>query len=144
MELRDQFIKSALDSCRHFNGIQNKTCLAGIAYREWDRETNLAMPCIPRHVNGRETWPCKRFEIMSQEEAEKEADERIDSMNRGIKARHAAKDDAKEKGFQKGQGGRGSLKCPCCENGTLFYSVASYNGHMHGKCSTDGCVSWME
>lgn len=144
MERREQFIKSALDSCRHFNGVQNKTCTAGIEYQKWDEETNLAMPCIPRHINGRPTWPCELFEIMSQADAEKEADERIITMNRGIKARHAAKDDANGKGFAKGHGGIGAIPCPCCESGELRYSVASYNGHMHGRCSTAGCVSWME
>jgi hypothetical protein len=32
VDIREQFIKSALSSCRHFNGIQNKTCKAGIEY----------------------------------------------------------------------------------------------------------------
>lgn len=144
MEIREQFIKSALDSCRHFNGTQNKKCQAGIEYQEWDKATNLAIPCIPKHINGRATWPCELFEIMSQADAEKEADERIVTMNRGIKARHAAKDDAKAKGLGKGHGGGGSVPCPSCEGGTLRYSVASYNGHMHGMCTTKGCVSWME
>ena len=84
------------------------------------------------------------FEIMSVQDAEKEADERIVIMERGIKARHAAKDDAKSKGYGKGHGGYGAVDCPCCEGGKLQYSVASYNGHMHGRCTTKGCVSWME
>jgi len=28
--------------------------------------------------------------------------------------------------------------------GALHYSVASYNGHMHGRCETEGCVAWMQ
>lgn len=145
MELRDQFIQSALSSCRHFNGIQNKKCQAGIVYLAWKQGVEeRAMPCIPKHINGRETWPCGLFEIMSLADAEKEADERIVTMNRGIKVRHAAHEDAKSKGLGKGHGGVGEIPCPGCENGTLRYSVASYNGHMHGRCSTPGCASWME
>lgn len=142
MDIREQFIKSAMDSCRHFNGIQNKTCIAGVKYQEC--EAGTTMPCIPRHINGRRTWACELFEIMSPADAEKGADERIVVMNRGITARHAAKDDAKAKGYGKGHGGYGSLPCPCCDGGTLKYSVASSNGHMHGKCSTAECVGWME
>ena len=142
MDLRAQFVKSALRSCRHFNGIQHKCCDAGVEYKQCSAEET--MPCIPILINGRKTWACELFEIMSQAEAEKEADERIVLVERNTKARHAAKDDAKAKGYGKGHGGYGSITCPACGTGTLRYSVASYNGHMHGKCSTQGCVAWME
>lgn len=141
-QLKQQFVRSAQESCRHFNGIQNKMCNAGITYQE----STIAevMPCIPKHVNGRATWSCALFEIMSQADAEKEAEGWVASVERMTKARHAAKDDAKAKGLGKGRGGAGSIPCPSCDGGTLRYSVASYNGHMHGRCSTLGCVSWME
>jgi len=144
MEIREQFIKSAMSSCRHFNGIQHKVCKKGVAYEGHSADVGVMMPCIPKHVNGRPTWSCEFFEIMSLADAEKEADERIVIMERGIKARHAAKDDVKTKGYGKGHGGVGSIPCPSCDGGTLRYSVASYNGHMHGKCTTPHCVSWIE
>jgi hypothetical protein len=28
--------------------------------------------------------------------------------------------------------------------GWLHLSQSAYNGHVHGKCETDDCVSWME
>lgn len=140
--MRNQFIKAALESCRHFNGIQNKVCKAGIEYRHDGKDT--ASPCIPKFIKGRPAWPCDLFEIMSQQDAEREADERILSMERGTKAYCAAKADADSKGYKKGHGGAGSLPCPCCDGGTLRYTVASYNGHMHGRCSTEGCVWWMQ
>jgi hypothetical protein len=141
-KLREQFIKSELESCRHFNGIQNKICRAGVEYQ--DATSPFTMPCIPKFVKGRETWTCDLFEIMSREDAEKEADERIIKMERTVKARHAAKDHAKASGLGKGHGGAAAIPCPSCDGGTLRYSVASYNGHMHGRCSTQGCDSWME
>lgn len=55
-----------------------------------------------------------------------------------------AKKDAKAKGLKCGNGGAGSLPCPVCKTGTIRYSVASVNGHMMARCSTAGCVSWME
>ncbi|MDH5297883.1 MAG: hypothetical protein OEV91_02590 [Desulfobulbaceae bacterium] len=39
---------------------------------------------------------------------------------------------------------RDSVDCPCCETGKLFYSISSYNGHIHAACDTGKCVSWME
>lgn len=35
------------------------------------------------------------------------------------------------------------VECPACK-GRLHLSIAAYNGHVHGKCETDGCVAWME
>jgi hypothetical protein len=40
--------------------------------------------------------------------------------------------------------GSGTLLCPVCGVGTLSYSRAAYNGHVHANCETDGCVRWME
>jgi ribosomal protein S27E len=61
-----------------------------------------------------------------------------------IAALGAAKDDAKAHGLGRGHGGTGSVKCPSCENGTIRYSVAGVNGHMHACRTTKGCVAWME
>ncbi len=35
------------------------------------------------------------------------------------------------------------VECPACK-GRLHLSIAAYNGHVHGRCETEGCVSWME
>lgn len=37
----------------------------------------------------------------------------------------------------------GATTCPAC-GGHLDYSRSGYNGHIHAKCKTPGCVSWME
>lgn len=61
-----------------------------------------------------------------------------------VKAFRVAHDDAKQKGIIKGKGGQSSVKCPCCPDGFIDYSVASSNGHMWAKCSTKECVRWIE
>lgn len=38
---------------------------------------------------------------------------------------------------------RDVIECPKCK-GKLHLSQSSYNGHVHGHCTTEGCVSWME
>jgi hypothetical protein len=40
--------------------------------------------------------------------------------------------------------GAGEMKCPVCKVGTLRYSRAAYNGHVHAACSNCECVRWME
>ena len=35
------------------------------------------------------------------------------------------------------------IECPACK-GRLHLSQAAYNGHVWGRCETDGCVNWME
>jgi len=52
--------------------------------------------------------------------------------------------DANSKSIKKGNGGNGSIPCTVCDGGTVRYSVASVNGHLWGKCSTKGCVAWMQ
>jgi hypothetical protein len=49
-----------------------------------------------------------------------------------------------EKGLKDFIVGAGTMRCPICGTGTLGYSRAGYNGHIHAKCSTNGCVAWME
>jgi hypothetical protein len=40
--------------------------------------------------------------------------------------------------------GAGEMSCPVCNKGTLRYSRAAYNGHVHAHCTSGNCVSWME
>lgn len=35
------------------------------------------------------------------------------------------------------------VECPACK-GKLHLSQSAYNGHVWGKCETEGCLSWME
>ena len=35
------------------------------------------------------------------------------------------------------------IECPVCK-GRLHLSQAACNGHIHAKCETEGCLSWME
>lgn len=80
-----------------------------------------------------------RASLPSKEEAQAEFDKVSDALT----AMSACQDDAKAKGYKKGNGGRGFIPCPICK-GRLHYSVASHNGHMWGRCETEGCVSWMQ
>jgi hypothetical protein len=143
--LRKDPILRKMNVCVHFTGIQHDQCKAGISYnavREGKTETTpFRFACFQDEAQG---LVCEqaRFPTREEAEAEKRADDA--AFERVMKASRAAHDDAKAKRFGKGQGGADSVPCPVCEKGRLYYRVASYNGHMHAKCETEGCVSWME
>lgn len=138
---REQIIRQEMESCRHFTGVQNEKCRAGLAYPQGNMAQ--AIPCLPNLARDRELLQCPKFEVMNREEAEVIADAQLGAMAVTTAARKAAKADAKEKGLGRGKGGAGSLPCPKCP-GRIRYTVASLNGHMWGCCTTKGCVSWME
>jgi hypothetical protein len=132
--------------CRHFNGVQHKVCLAGIAYDSFTR--TLALPCIDWHKKNPsaekgyriECATCPKWEPPTSEEiAAAEAAWKA-SQDRMMLVLKATKPVRKE---QKGKNWRGTIECPICK-GKLHLSHAAYNNHMHGRCETDGCVAWME
>lgn len=128
--------------CVHFSGMMNACCAAGIEYAPL-KDVSVkpyGYPCFKEH----EHLPCGQRRFHTPEEVAAEVAEANESFYRTIKAMRAAKRDAAVYGFGKGKGGNGEVKCPCCEGGILYYRVSGYNGHMHAKCSTDGCASWLE
>lgn len=48
--------------------------------------------------------------------------------------------------WKKGRAGKtGQIDCPVCgQPAALRFSLAGYNGHVHARCFTPDCVSWME
>lgn len=59
-------------------------------------------------------------------------------------ARFVIMEQIEERG-QKKANVTGQVPCPICELGTVSYSRAGrYNGHITAKCSTAGCVEWIE
>lgn len=69
------------NGCRHFNGIQNETCEAEIAYLQFLNENYPQFPCIAR-PDGTFSGACPAFawksenEIASKEKAIREAVEK--------------------------------------------------------------------
>lgn len=126
-------------SCVHFTGIQNKTCKAGIAYASFEAR-GFAKPCFNRTPEQ----ACASCHFPTPEEVAAEVAAHEASYKRMELALTAVDTDRKAKGLRKGHGGGSSLPCPVCGTGTLGYSVAGCNGHIHGCCSTEGCVRWMQ
>jgi hypothetical protein len=136
-------------TCRYFNGIMNDKCAAGVAYDSVrcvaasPAQTRLPCICIAQHgdqtVVQRKT-ACAKYEAETDDDRAAEEKAHQESMARFQKLRPLTDRIRRE---NKGKSWRGVETCPICQ-GRIFLSIAGCNGHMHGRCETTGCVSWME
>lgn len=145
--------------CMHFNGAQNKLCLRGVAYEQF----RPGMPCIQfmrKSARGgtylragevpAETVPfpgaqpterCPFYAELTDEQvqaARADMDARLAKTVAAIKVAGAWRVKPKPATDR-----RGTVECPVCK-GKLHLSQSADNGHVHGKCETADCVSWME
>lgn len=130
-------------TCKHFTGcgiVGRDTCGAEVHVRKHvggpDFGWGTRLPCMP-HDNAH---PCDQYAEPTPEEIaafDAETDELVARMQRTeplikkLKQEHV------------GKNARGIAICPECE-GKLHWSHAAYNGHVWGKCETDGCLNWAE
>lgn len=96
-------------------------------------------PCIGGHTTPNVLKLCPKWERRSLEHAEKRADGIEKAMTRMTLVMPVVSEWRDKKPFGKSE----VIECPACK-GRLHLSQSSYNGHVHGRCETQGCVSWME
>jgi hypothetical protein len=126
------------NKCIHFNGVMNDCCKAGVSYSAI--RVGHLFPCF----KGDSLDTCDKREFPSDEQVAARVNEIEANTARTMTAMVAVCDEAKRLGLKNGKGGGGQIECPVCKTGTLGFSVASYNGHIWGKCSTKDCVAWMQ
>lgn len=135
--------------CIHYRGITGPrgetvtSCEAGVDYGAWRGIGHDRQPCFLDDKTGQSkpnAMPCPHLrrptqgEIAAHEAWCKQRWERQAIVMVGI---------ADWRKAHKGKSAREVVECPACK-GRLHLSIAAYNGHVHGKCETEGCVSWME
>jgi len=140
--------------CKHYNGsFHNKTCDAGICYKEVTPDPDkpgcaLRRPCrtIPVFDSPSQLeefakrGSCDKYQEPTEAEiAEYEA--KVQSIVRNFEASLPLIGRVKKE--HKGQDWRGVEECPICK-GKVHLTHAKYNGHVHGKCETTDCLSFME
>jgi hypothetical protein len=121
---------------------QPNTCEAGVDYAAWDGIKHAGRPCfLDEQGQSKEgAAVCPKLRRPTPEEIalhEQWLNERMNVMGTvmvGIASWRAK---------HKGQSAAEIVECPACK-GRLHLSIAAYNGHVHGHCETDGCVSWAE
>lgn len=140
----DRKLEREANTCVHFRGIQHDTCKAGCLMDAFPIVVGQGrpLPCLPPFRPRPDDAPrptCAKFEAIGMARAlelEKEsnaAGARITAARAAIIIHAGGR-----------CGVRGQFTCPVCNTGTLGYTIAGCNGHVHAKCSTVGCVSWME
>lgn len=82
---------------------------------------------------------CPKWIRRTREQGEARADRMEDSLRRMTAAGPIVKEFRK-----KPWGKKAVFDCPACKTGKLHLSQSSYNGHVHGRCTTPDCLSWME
>lgn len=128
--------------CRHRTPFtdEHPVCKVGVDYHAFPTPwygPNGMMPCLGETPEARAR--CNQYSGYTAEEiaaAESELSARfarIGAIRKAIIAEHDAS----------GSTG-GDMPCPACKTGIVSWSRARSNGHVHARCSTDGCASWME
>jgi hypothetical protein len=157
---REVNIANRMSRCIHFTGLMGPgmerriRCDAGVEYSTVDighepmpyqrhgvtYHAGRSLPCFAAGTSGNLAGAtCEKRCTMTREEAE--ADER--RLTDEIQAMGVARKAIVEHVEASGQY-RGAIPCPTCKTGTLRYSRAVTNKHVHARCSTDGCHAWME
>ena len=134
--------------CKHYNGVVNKICKAGIKYEDVKvihgptSEVYSSLPCI-KDWNESGLAKCDKCEFRTEEEIAARRAE-LDRLMEGIgKARQAIVDHLGGPWKRGKPGASGAIDCPVCgKKASLRFSRAGSNGHIHAACPD--CVSWME
>lgn len=148
-------------TCMHFNGVQNDMCSRGVSYRiNWP---NSPLPCIKQiHYSERggtylkpgeqpaetkpypgadKAKPCPHYQEPTDEQVQADREKTAAALARHLLAAEVA---AEWRVNPKPERDRYDVvECPVC-SGRLHLSQSAYNGHVHGRCETESCVSWME
>ena len=146
------------DHCKHWAGIRpllsggDGKCQAGVSYydvsaeKDRDKVTINTLPCIagrcPQAMCAQRVFPTQ--EEVKQWEVERE---RLfeESFREVAQSRQAIVEHLGGPWKRGMPSAGGVIDCPVCGGvKTLRYSRAGYNGHIHARCKTEDCVSWME
>lgn len=124
-------------------GNGHEDCEAGIPFASFDGVKFDQRPCFLDKKTGEShpgSLPCPHLrrptpeEITAHEGWVSERFGKLGKVMMGIKPWRDA---------HKGKSAAEVVDCPAC-GGRLHLSISSYNGHVHGRCETADCVSWME
>lgn len=120
---------------------EDDTCEAGVNYAAWRGIGHAKQPCFLDEGESKpDAAQCPHLrrptkeEIALHEEWLLSRQKLLATVMVGIAPWRAA---------HEGRLAQEIVECPACK-GRLHLSIAAYNGHVHGRCETDGCALWME
>ena len=132
--------------CQHYEGRNiikdDGCCNAGVRYHDVGGNA-LERPCLGGHNMPNALQLCPKWVRNTLEQGIARHEEIEGALNRmrvvgpvvgkwrtWTKKNRVAKEEV--------------IDCPTGCSGKLHLSQSAYNGHVWGKCTTEGCVSWME
>lgn len=146
MKSREATIAFEMNYCQHYGRGPgaDMVCKAGVDMEKMQKVATGAKqikwgPCIEGHTLAHPREHCPHWIRRTREQGEKRADA-VEKSERRMAVVMAVVAAWRQK---QPIGKAEAIQCPECK-GRLHLSQSSYNGHVQGKCETDGCVAWME
>lgn len=134
--------------CKHYRGTyEHETCRVGVRYADVEKGRGvgpISLPCLGADGNALGAT-CDRCEFRTPEEIEAEEREHRERFEKIGKARSAIVAHLGGKWKRGTPVASGRIDCPACGTANaLAFSRSGYNGHIHARCATPDCVTWME
>jgi len=147
MKDRESTIAFEMNYCQHYKPLgANINCLAGVDIdKKFDSKTPGIFKRIPCH-KGHEKYEDPTTECVKWVRRTKEmGEDRANRVEKSFEMLAVAFADPSISDWRNKEpiGKAGVIDCPVCK-GKLHLSQAACNGHVHGKCETKDCLSWME
>lgn len=146
MKSREETIAFEMDYCQHYGRGKGSdmVCAKGVDLKTMQKvptgEKGIRWgPCIGGHTLANPHEHCQHWIRRTREQGERRADGIEKSMRMMTVVMPVVAEWRKKLPIGKAE----VIECPECK-GRLHLSQSSYNGHVHGKCETPGCVAWME
>lgn len=141
--------------CVHYTGCINPrkpACDAGVNYREHVGGDGFGwvtrLPCFKlENVDPAKVVKCDKYcEPTAEQIAAHEAEVSAAITKMMVAYSGNVRKWREQQGWSKKNrvSAEGKVPCEACGTGEIHLTMAAYNGHVWGKCTTDGCVSWME
>lgn len=153
MKDREDTIAFEMNYCQHYKpkpGFKGNPCEKDVDIdkvripNDPTPNANLFMrPCIAGHTLSNPTSACQHWIRRTREMGEARADAAQKSMERIEKVMPVV-DQWRTWTPKNKVSKQGIIDCPSGCGGKLHLSQSSYNGHVRWKCTTGGCVNWIE
>lgn len=135
-----------VDQCIHWTGLRHDRpcCEAGVNYRLLDHMSQepglfLRLPCTAVTRADMPKRVCEKRQLPTSEQVAADELETEQLFQRALAGMRALEPLRRAHPM----GGSGVTDCPICK-GRLHWSIAASNGHMHGRCETPECLTFME
>lgn len=142
------------DSCVHSTGVLNPRapeCKMGINYRQLvggeDAGWATRAPCTTMEPRNGEKVSCPHLRMPTAEEIaedKRQSDERMKRFMAAYSGKVREWRQAQNWSKSNRVAASGKVPCEACNAGEIHLTMSAYNGHVWGKCTTEGCVEWME